>query len=329
MVRSRLSGTGMRVFVGVTDRGWYDRLSSRSDLDEVNFWSPGATPFKVLQPGGLFLFKLKAQFGHVIVGGGLFAHDSQLPLSLAWLAFREKNGVDSLDEMRRRIRQYQSAEARLRDDPVIGCRLLQQPFFFSREEWFRVPESFPVNAVSGKSWDLSEPEGMFLTSAVEERLSWPSPAEFRPPQIGFNEASRTGSARTIFPRLGQGSFRIAVTDRYGRRCAVTGEKTLPLLDAAHIKPWAEGGQHTPGNGVLLRTDVHRLFDLGYVTITHDHRFEVSPRLKEDYDNGKEYYDLHGKRIREPSDPLFLPSKEALDWHHENRWSRPASSGLLS
>jgi putative restriction endonuclease len=40
----------------------------------------------------------------------------------------------------------------------------------------------------------------------------------------------------VQPRLGQGAFRLLVTDAYQRRCAVTGERTLPVLDAAHIRP---------------------------------------------------------------------------------------------
>lgn len=316
-----------RLFVGVTDFDWYSNLSARADLDEVNFWSPGGAAFRVLQPGELFLFKLKAGFGHAIVGGGVFAHDTRLPLSLAWQTFGDKNGVASLDEMRTRIRQYQSAEARGQRDPVIGCRLLQQPFFFPRDQWFPVPATFPANAVSGKSYGLDETEGAFLMRAIEERLPWgaltPAATEANP-----GMAARTGTPQLVLPRLGQGSFRVAVMDGYGRRCAVTGEKTLPILDAAHIKPWSSGGENRPGNGVLLRTDVHRLFDLGYVTISHDHRFEVSSRLREDYDNGKEYYDLHGRPLRTPGDPAFLPSAEALDWHHEHRWSRPGAEGFV-
>jgi putative restriction endonuclease len=296
----------------------------------VNFWSPGGAAFKRLQPGELFLFKLKARFGHAIVGGGIFALDARLPLSLAWQTFGDKNGATSLEEMRVRIRQYQSPAARAQWDPVIGCRLLQQPFFFPPDEWFPVPSTFPVNAVSGKSYGLEEAEGAFLLRAVEERLPWAarplSPTIAAP---GLHEGDRTGTPQIIFPRLGQGSFRIAVMDGYGRRCAVTGEKTLPILDAAHIKPWEVGGEHRPGNGLLLRTDVHRLFDLGYVTVSHDYHFEVSPRLREDYDNGKEYYELHGRPLRAPGDLAFLPSPDALDWHHENRWSRPSAGGLIS
>jgi putative restriction endonuclease len=319
----------MRVFVGVTDYDWYEHLSARPDLDEVNFWSPGGSVFKVLQPGELFLFKLKAAHGHVIVGGGVFAHDTRLPLSLAWLTFGGKNGVATLEEMQARIRRYQSPEARGRRDPIIGCRLLQEPFFLPREQWFRVPGAFPVNAVSGKSYGSEEAEGAFLIRAIEERLPWGAFERPFPPVPGLHEDLRTGAPQLVLPRLGQGSFRIAVMDRYERRCAVTGERTLPILDAAHIKPWAAGGENRPGNGLLLRTDIHRLFDLGYVTVTHDHRFEVSPRLRADYSNGKAYYDLHGQALRAPDHPTYLPSRESLDWHHENRWAKPGSAALTS
>lgn len=178
-----------------------------------------------------------------------------------------------------------------------------------------------MNAVSGKSYGDGDPEAAWLRRAVEERLPWEAFQAPEFPQLGMAEGLRTGSPQLILPRLGQGSFRVTVIDRYQRRCAVTGERTLPILDAAHIRPFGEGGEHSPGNGLLLRTDIHRLFDLGYVTVSHDHRFEVSPRLREDYSNGKAYYDLHGQLLRAPDHPSYLPSKDALDWHHEHRWMR--------
>jgi putative restriction endonuclease len=315
----------MHLYVGVTDYDWFTTCSDQPNLDEVNFWSPGRAPFRVLQPNELFLFKLKAAHGHMIVGGGLFAHDTLLPLSLAWDAFGLKNGAASFGEMAARIRRYQSQEARLLRDPVIGCRLVQQPFFFPRESWFRVPDSFPVNAVSGKTFSTDEREGAQLFEAVEQRLPWNSlaPSDLQVERTGFDEPGpRRGTPQIVMPRLGQGSFRVAIMDGYDRRCAITGERTLPILDAAHIKPWSAGGESRPGNGLLLRTDIHRLFDLGYVTISPEHRFEVSPRLKEDYENGRLYYDLQGQRLRPPRDTAFLPSPEALAWHHENAWAQP-------
>ena len=127
--------------------------------------------------------------------------------------------------------------------------------------------------------------------------------------------------RLYRPRLGQGTFRVLVTDSYQRRCAVTGEKALPVLDAAHIRPVAEGGQHRLDNGLLLRTDVHRLYDKGYVTVTPDGRFLVSRRLKTDFDNGEPYMPYNDKKIWMPGDPVSQPDREALEWHSEEMFLR--------
>ena len=129
--------------------------------------------------------------------------------------------------------------------------------------------------------------------------------------------ARYGEPVITLPRLGQGSFRVIVTDAYDRRCAITQEKTLPALDAAHIKPYGEGGEHRVENGILLRSDIHKLFDTGYVTVTTDHRFEVSNRIKEEFDNGEQYRMLHGHRIHLPTKPEFHPDSEFLTWHNEN------------
>ena len=96
------------------------------------------------------------------------------------------------------------------------------------------------------------------------------------------------------PRLGQGTFRVSVTDAYGRACAVTGEHSLPVLEAAHIRDYARDGPHEVRNGILMRADLHRLFDKGYLTISPEHRLEVSSRLRADYANGRSYYPLQGQ-----------------------------------
>jgi predicted restriction endonuclease len=130
-------------------------------------------------------------------------------------------------------------------------------------------------------------------------------------------ASRYGEPRLIQPRLGQGAFRLTITDVYRRSCAVTGEKTLPILEAAHIRPYKDGGMHEVSNGLLLRRDIHRLFDLGYVTVSTDGRFEVGRRLKNDYENGRHYYAMHGHSLSLPGDSLKRPAREALEWHQSN------------
>ena len=119
-------------------------------------------------------------------------------------------------------------------------------------------------------------------------------------------------------RLGQGAFRVLVTEAYERRCSITGEKTLPVLEAAHIKPYSENGPHSVRNGILLKSDFHTLFDDGYITITKDHRIEVSNRLHNDYGNGKDYYRYHGKPLLIlPGQESQVPSREYLEWHNEH------------
>jgi putative restriction endonuclease len=110
-----------------------------------------------------------------------------------------------------------------------------------------------------------------------------------------------------------------VTDTYDRRCAVTGEKTLPALDAAHIRPYADGGDHEARNGLLLRRDIHSLFDAGYVTVTPDYHFEVSRRIREEFENGRDYYAMHGVAIAVPNRRDRRPDRDVLTWHNEHRF----------
>jgi HNH endonuclease len=98
-----------------------------------------------------------------------------------------------------------------------------------------------------------------------------------------------GQPVVIQRQLGQASFRLAVLDAYDRQCAVTTEHSRPVLEAAHVRPWAAGDGHEIPNGVPLRRDLHGLFDLGYVTIRPDLTVAVSNRLRDDYANGQAYY----------------------------------------
>src|ERR1700712_1355577 len=127
------------------------------------------------------------------------------------------------------------------------------------------------------------------------------------------ESHGFGKPQIVLPRLGQGSFRIVVTYAYERRCALSGERTLPVLDAAHIKPYVVFQRHEVSNGLLMRSDLHRLFDDGYITIDPvDRKIQVSNRIREEFDNGKEYYKLHGQRIREPAQAIYRPHSDNLD-----------------
>ena len=299
----------MKLVVAVTDGDWFEMLRRRPDLKEVNFWAPSAVSFRALKPGELFLFKLHAP-RNAIAGYGVFAYANSVPCSLAWEAFREANGARSASEMRARIARYRRADPVDRSDFNIGCRVLTQPVFFEEADWIPVPASWSPNIVSLKSYSTDDSEGLALWQAVSFRMA-------RSELAAQERNTRFGAPQLIQPRLGQGGFRVLVTDIYERRCVVTRERTLPALEAAHIRPYTEGGDHEARNGLLLRRDIHSLFDAGYVTVTPKLRFEVSHRIREEFENGRDYYALHGAEIRQPSNPELSPAPDLLAWHNEH------------
>ena len=327
----------MKIYVGVTDHDWFDYLRSFSaqpplspqtespaPLDEVNFWQPSPdSRFRAIQAGDLFLFKLhrSARTAHkdLIAGGGVMASYSELPISFAWETFGVKNGAGSYLDMRRQIIHYRRIQDNPLEDFKIGCIILTQPFFFDESEWFPVPE-WGKSIVRGKTYAFDSEAGQTiwqnLTHIWQRRKIFSLDKEAQQLE---EEYDRYGKETIIRPRLGQGSFRVEVTDAYNRACAITQERALPVLEAAHIKSYSDGGPHEINNGLLLRSDFHRLFDSGYITVTPEYRIEVSRRIKEEFDNGKYYFTFQGMNIHTPHSSLDRPSSEFLTWHNEKKF----------
>jgi putative restriction endonuclease len=311
----------MEFWVGVTDNSWYEFLK-QNQPDEVNFWQPSGTPpFK--KQIELFLFKLHSPLNY-IAGGGYFVMYTRLPVSMAWEAFGIKNGVESHAKLQNIILHYRESRGRHNAiDPEIGCSVLTEPFFFDREDWIPIPPDWKPNIVRGKMYSTNTDLGADLYRDVKLRLqkqSLLSPEEKKPAQIEKSQSvseQRYGSEYLTQTRLGQGSFRVLVTDAYSRRCAMTGEKTLPALEAAHIQSYADSGPHSTNNGMLLRADLHRLFDRNYITITTDFKIEVSRRIHEEFENGRDYYRLHGQNLAViPERERDRPSRQYIEWHND-------------
>jgi putative restriction endonuclease len=130
------------------------------------------------------------------------------------------------------------------------------------------------------------------------------------------EPAAYGNPILAHPRLGQSAFRVTVADAYSRRCAITGENTLFVLEAAHIKPYSKSYSNEVSNGVFLRSDFHTLFDQGYISISPDYEVLVSPLIKEQFNNGKLYYARHGEKLLSmPIRQDWAPKKEYLEWHN--------------
>lgn len=308
----------MKFYLGVTDINWYNFLL-RQNREDVNFWQPGGNSvFKVLSPGAPFLFKLKSP-ENAIGGIGFFSSHTFLPISIAWDTFGIGNGCTSFQELQRMILHYRQDKTNL--NPTIGCIVLTNPIFFKKEDWIVVPEDWSRSIVQGKSYDTETLTGQKLWSQIEEKLEiylYQTLDEEKNQLMLEDEQAMYGKPVLTKVRLGQGAFRVLVTDAYSRKCAISGEKTLPVLEAAHIKPYALSGPHFISNSLLLRSDLHKLFDSGYLTVTTDFKIEISKRIKEEYQNGKEYYRFHGMTLQTlPKNGRDIPNSKFIEWHNQN------------
>ncbi|MCY3727186.1 MAG: HNH endonuclease [Rhodobacteraceae bacterium] len=219
---------------------------------------------------------------------------------MAWDTFERRNGAESLEKLFALVSEsHQSIKS---DSFEIGCTILSDPFFLDDDDYLNPPRNWKSPIQSGKNYDTNKDLGLELWNDIQPLL----------------KQKRFGTPQLIIPRLGQGGFRSLVRTNYNNRCAITNEKTLPALEAAHIKPYSKGGLHEPSNGIFFRSDIHKLFDSGYVTVTTDYKFKVSKRIREEFENGRDYYALKNKEIFVPNEKGRVPPDIGLlKWHNNN------------
>jgi putative restriction endonuclease len=305
--------TAMKAYVGVTDTQWYRFLAARPHLDEVNFWRPGGgRAFGALKPGEPFLFKSHHPHNQV-VGGGFYSDFAPLRISEAWEFFGEENGAESLQQMRTRVGRYRAEPIGPDEDPMIGCVFVRDVRFFAPEDAAGPPPDFAANIVQGKTYDLATPATASYFEQVMRRLL-DAPADLDVAQPWHRPGPVYGDPRLAPYRLGQHAFQAKVLDAYSRRCSITGDKIKPVLQAAHIRPLPAGGEHRLDNGLLLRSDVHTLFDRGYLGIDPKYRLLVSRRLRDEFGNGEQFYSRAGQTINLPQRRSDRPNPEFLEWH---------------
>jgi HNH endonuclease len=309
----------VRTYVGVTDGDWYRFLAARPELREVNFWRPGGgRRFQALTSGEPFFFKSHYPHNRVI-GGGFYSHFVRLRLSEAWEIFGQGNGATDIHQMRQRIGHYRRTPMAPTEDPEIGCVLIRDVEFFL-DDPAEPPPDFAANVVQGRRYDLADPMwSSYFTNLMHRLLGTSVDVDIAQPWA--LDGPIYGDPRLAPFRLGQRAFRAVVLDAYDRRCAISGTKIRPTLQAAHVRPLPAGGLNRLDNGLLLRSDVHTLFDAGYLAVDTHHRLLVSPRLRQDFGNGEEFYSRAGGKIELPQRRVDRPAKDALEWHLDEVFQR--------
>lgn len=157
----------------------------------------------------------------------------------------------------------------------------------------------PITQYAGPTQDLEQ-----LTLDEQQQLDANA---FNPGNI-LDARQRTVAA--IVRRQGQSTFREALLQSYQGRCAITGCDVVAVLEAAHIAPYLGPETNNPANGLLLRADIHTLFDLGLIAIdSATMTVLIAPSLA-----NSSYQELAGAHLRIPSDRAYQPSRLALDKH---------------
>lgn len=291
-------------FVGVTDHDWFQFCSNQGELEQVNFWQPSTKRFKVLEDGGIFFFKRKSPIGK-IAGFGKFAFSGNATIGDCWDAYGVSNGVATCEEFVEKIRKYRRSPG-INRFSVIGVKVLLNPIFLKEDDWFDPPTDWSANIVSGKSYDYASDQGAYLFKKYSQLTSnYSIRDEFRGGLAEDQHSYYWGGPTKI--RMRQQDFRIAVMDAYDGKCAVTGSGVLEILEAAHIKAYSLSLDHSPSNGILLRKDIHALFDAGLLSFSQSGEVIISADFLSRYPDESEVISLHGKQISFPKDKRNWPS----------------------
>ncbi len=316
----------MPPFIALTDKAWFDFLAAQATdgvVDEVNFWSPRSLrPLKRMALATPVFFRLKRPH-HAIAGYGFYASFNVVGLDDAWELFAWKNGDPDKARFLRRIGDYRGLDLldpRATRDP-LGCMVLRAARFWPRERWipWGSERGWASNIVQGKTASDPANAELLLEAIRSDGLARPDDFAERFTPLVLDE--RLVAAHNIAQREGQAAFRLRLLDAYGG-CAITGEKTQPVLDAAHIQPYLGAKSNHIQNGLVLTKEFHALYDRGYVSITPDRAIHVSPRLREEWSNGKRYYDFDRQQLRRvPEREELQPSPDALQWHYEKVFKR--------
>lgn len=127
--------------------------------------------------------------------------------------------------------------------------------------------------------------------------------------LNSDHDARVWAMRAVAQRRGQPLFRAKLLDAYGGRCAITGCSAVEVLEAAHVLPYK--GEHTNrlDNGLLLRADLHTLFDCGLLWVTPENTVALAPSLLT-----TDYAALAGRSLALPSSLANRPDPAHLTEH---------------
>lgn len=126
------------------------------------------------------------------------------------------------------------------------------------------------------------------------------------------EDIRDRAIREVAVRRGQAQFRNRLIEAYDGTCAITGSTVTSVLEATHIDRYYGDHTNRVNDGLLLRSDIHTLFDLKQLTVSSEGTVLIAPWLR-----GTAYEPLHENQVALPDDVHVRPNADALLRHRES------------
>lgn len=297
--------------ISPTDYDWFDFLRDADLNSGINFWTPTPWNIKKMKKGDRLYFMLKAP-RRKIGGYGEFSAYKNLSAAQAWDEFGYRNGRPSQDVFFNSIKKYvtkntiQSGTIFDTTAPAheIGCVILDNCEFWPDEHFQVISDT--------KSSDDKDAIVCFEPQIVRIKYYNDVVDPFRETSKvnqGFRMISGQRERKQVFAALrdGQSRFKVKILKIYSNQCCVTGEKIPELMEAAHIQPYVNDCSNHAQNGLLLRVDIHRLYDNNLIFIDRDYRIHVSGFVK-----NPNYRQYDGRRITLPNVTNGYPSVDALE-----------------
>ncbi len=289
--------------IATTDKSWVDTLKEFDLNSYVNFWTPTPWNIKSLKNGDRFYFMLKAPI-RLIGGFGEFVEYKNMNVEDAWVEYGYRNGRKTKESFISSIQTYINKNSKKfggtdidPDKYLIGCIILKNCQFWDSDEFINLSSygiSFPNQVVTWKSFSTNDP--------IHQK-----------PKIPFQ---LVGGKRIVCPiisnsREGQSKFKSELLKAYNNKCCISENDIPELLEAAHIQEYKNIESNHVQNGLLMRVDIHRLYDNKLIAVDDEYIIHVSNLILD-----KEYRSFHGRKISLPKDPDNYPCKDALRLYRE-------------
>jgi len=287
--------------ISPTDKNWFEFLKGSGLNSNANFWTPTPWNIRQLHRQDRLYFMLKSPIRR-IGGFGEFVEYKNLTAAQAWNEFGFRNGRSSRQEFIESIQSYIDENSeKFGGQPIninsyeIGCIVLTNCEFWD-DDYFIDPVNlnidFAFQVVKIKYFNEYDP---FIQEQTERD------------DFNLVNEPREDLQRITNVREGQSEFKGKILRAYNNTCCITGESIPELLEAAHIQEYRNRSSNNVQNGLLLRVDIHRLYDNRLIFIDRNFVIHISNLI-----TSPQYTQYHGKTIALPDLVNQRPSVTALE-----------------